>query len=82
MVSGTYFQKNRVATVQIAAEVKKAACMPRRAEYHGKSCALNALVDQLAKVAIETARPRTRLGKISGVSTQITAQIESAMQAM
>ena len=50
--------------------------------YHGKRKALSQLVPQLAKMAIDTARPRTRLGKISEVSTQMTPQMERASQAM
>ena len=64
------------------AEVKNPVCMPNVATYQGKANALNALVDQLANVQIEAARPRTRLGKISGVNTQITAQMENAMAAI
>jgi hypothetical protein len=64
------------------AVVKKKECMPNVATYQGKKRALSEFVPQLAKVAIEAAEPRTRVGKISGVTTQITAQIESAIEAM
>ena len=71
-----------MATRQMAAKVKNAACMLKAATKGGNQSTLSALVDQLVNVPMDAARPRTRFGKISGVSTQMTAQIESAMHAI
>ena len=81
-VSGVSFQKKTVATAQIAANVKNAACMPRVVTNQGKTNATRALLLQVTNVAIDEPRPLTRLGKISGVITQITEHIEIARQAM
>ncbi len=70
------------AAVQMPAVAKKKECMPKRATNDGKNSALNELVAQFANVTIDIAEPRTRVGKISGVTTQITAQIDSAIQPM
>jgi len=67
---------------QITAKVKKPVCIPKLATYHGNINALRVLVAQFEKVAMDMARPRILVGKISPVSTQMTAQIERATQAM
>ena len=82
LVSGTSFQKNPVAIRQIAEKRKNAECMLNAATNGGNQRTLSALVDQLVNVAMDAARPRTRFGKISGVKTQITAQMDNAIQAI
>lgn len=64
----------------MAEKVKNPVCMPNRATYHGNKKALTALVPQLQNVAMDMPRPRKRVGNISGVSTQMTAQIDHPRQ--
>ena len=68
-----------VANRHIALKVKNPVYIPKAATYQGKRKALIEFVPQFASVAIEAALPRRRLGKISGVKTHITAQIDKAI---